>query len=72
MHSKESESLVALSVFMVFIVLFNLQLSFDLVEEWLMKNPEASICTLEGVNYFRDIAIFQDYHGLTKFRNVTY
>ncbi|KAK7839287.1 1-aminocyclopropane-1-carboxylate synthase [Quercus suber] len=45
------------------------QLSFDLVEEWLKKNPEASICTPEGVNDFRDIAIFQDYHGLTKFRN---
>lgn len=47
----------------------NNQLSFDLVEEWLMKNSKASICTPKGVNDFRDIAIFQDYHGLTKFRN---
>ena len=54
-----------------FYVLFNLQLAFDLVVEWLMKNPEASICTPEGINDFRDIAIFQDYHGLTAFRNVS-
>ncbi|KAJ0104658.1 hypothetical protein Patl1_17641 [Pistacia atlantica] len=45
------------------------QLCFDLVQDWLLSNPEASICTAEGVNYFRDIAIFQDYHGLPKFRN---
>lgn len=45
------------------------QLSFDLIEEWISKNPEASICTREGVKAFRDIAIFQDYHGLPEFRN---
>ncbi|KAL3829690.1 hypothetical protein ACJIZ3_018492 [Penstemon smallii] len=45
------------------------QLSFDLIEEWIKKNPGASICTHEGVNSFRDIAIFQDYHGLHEFRN---
>ncbi|CAI9764186.1 unnamed protein product [Fraxinus pennsylvanica] len=45
------------------------QLSFELVEDWIKKNPRASICTSEGVNAFKDIAIFQDYHGLTKFRN---
>lgn len=44
-------------------------LSFDLVEEWIRKHPSASICTSEGVQKFRDIAIFQDYHGLTEFRN---
>ncbi|CAA2934988.1 1-aminocyclopropane-1-carboxylate synthase-like [Olea europaea var. sylvestris] len=44
------------------------QLSFDLVEDWIKKNPRASICTSEGVNAFKDIAIFQDYHGLTEFR----
>ncbi|CAI9764187.1 unnamed protein product [Fraxinus pennsylvanica] len=45
------------------------QLSFDLIEEWIKKNPRASICTLEGVNAFKDISIFQDYHGLPEFRN---
>ncbi|KAL6982064.1 acetyl-coenzyme A synthetase 2 [Sarracenia purpurea var. burkii] len=44
-------------------------LSFDLIEEWVKKNPEASICTSEGVKAFRDIANFQDYHGLPEFRS---
>ncbi|KAK6142780.1 hypothetical protein DH2020_023128 [Rehmannia glutinosa] len=45
------------------------QLSLDLIEEWIKKNPRASICSPEGVNAFKDIAIFQDYHGLPEFRN---
>lgn len=45
------------------------QLCFDLVKEWILKNPSASICTVEGVQEFQDIAIFQDYHGLPEFRN---
>ncbi|KAK2415668.1 1-aminocyclopropane-1-carboxylate synthase [Trifolium repens] len=45
------------------------QLCFDLIEEWIRNNPKASICTLEGVNEFRNIANFQDYHGLPEFRN---
>lgn len=49
---------------------FDLQLSFDLVEEWIKKNPKASICTSEGIKLFRDIANFQDYHGLPEFRKV--
>ncbi|CAI9102025.1 OLC1v1000212C1 [Oldenlandia corymbosa var. corymbosa] len=44
------------------------QLSCDLIEEWIRKNPAASICTTEGVNKFKDIANFQDYHGLPEFR----
>ncbi|KAJ8748928.1 hypothetical protein K2173_013364 [Erythroxylum novogranatense] len=44
------------------------QLSFDLIEDWIKRNPSASICTLEGVNGFKDIANFQDYHGLPEFR----
>ncbi|KAJ7951193.1 1-aminocyclopropane-1-carboxylate synthase 1 [Quillaja saponaria] len=44
------------------------QLSFDLIEEWIRNNPKASLCTPEGANAFRDIAIFQDYHGLPEFR----
>ncbi|TKY63974.1 1-aminocyclopropane-1-carboxylate synthase [Spatholobus suberectus] len=45
------------------------QLCFDLVEEWIRNNPEASICTSEGMHQFRNIANFQDYHGLQQFRN---
>lgn len=45
------------------------QLCFDLIEEWIRNNPKASICTPEGVNEFRHIANFQDYHGLPEFRN---
>ncbi|KMT12033.1 hypothetical protein BVRB_5g099920 [Beta vulgaris subsp. vulgaris] len=45
------------------------QLSFDMVKDWVVKNPAASICTVEGVDHFKDIAIFQDYHGLPAFRN---
>ncbi|MED6222244.1 acetyl-CoA synthetase [Stylosanthes scabra] len=44
------------------------QLTADLVEEWVMSNPEASICTPEGVLDFKAIANFQDYHGLPEFR----
>ncbi|XP_059276266.1 1-aminocyclopropane-1-carboxylate synthase-like [Lycium ferocissimum] len=43
-------------------------LCFDLIQEWLVDNPKASICTAEGAEDFKDIAIFQDYHGLPKFR----
>ncbi|KAL1830313.1 hypothetical protein ACET3Z_008725 [Daucus carota] len=46
------------------------QLSFDLIEEWIKNNPTASICTSQGVGQFKDIAIFQDYHGLPQFRKV--
>ncbi|KAL5718689.1 1-aminocyclopropane-1-carboxylate synthase [Ranunculus cassubicifolius] len=45
------------------------QLCFDLIEDWMKRHPEASICTPEGVDQFKDIAIFQDYHGLAAFRN---
>ncbi|KAG9131111.1 hypothetical protein Leryth_027425 [Lithospermum erythrorhizon] len=44
------------------------KLCFDLIEKWVMNNPRASICTPEGADDFREIAIFQDYHGLTEFR----
>ncbi|XP_050152430.1 1-aminocyclopropane-1-carboxylate synthase 1-like isoform X1 [Malus sylvestris] len=37
------------------------QLSFDLVEEWIRKNPKGSICTAEGIEKFRNVANFQDY-----------
>ncbi|KAK9074263.1 hypothetical protein SSX86_006860 [Deinandra increscens subsp. villosa] len=44
------------------------QLSLDLIEKWIAKNPKSSICTKDGINQFRDIANFQDYHGLCEFR----
>ncbi|XP_075505917.1 1-aminocyclopropane-1-carboxylate synthase-like [Primulina tabacum] len=45
------------------------QVSFDLIEEWIKNNPKACICTAESAEKFKDIAIFQDYHGLPEFRN---
>ncbi|KAL3009030.1 hypothetical protein AAZX31_07G062900 [Glycine max] len=45
------------------------QLCFDLIEEWIRNNPKTSICTPEGVHQFRNIANFQDYHGLREFTN---
>jgi len=47
------------------------QLSLDLIEEWSIKHPEASICTAQGASQFRRIANFQDYHGLPEFREVS-
>ncbi|WVZ86818.1 hypothetical protein U9M48_033544 [Paspalum notatum var. saurae] len=44
------------------------QLSLDLIEEWSLSHPEASICTPQGASQFRRIANFQDYHGLPEFR----
>lgn len=44
------------------------QLCHDLIEDWIKNNPEASICTTEGVSEFKSIANFQDYHGLPAFR----
>ncbi|EEF50585.1 1-aminocyclopropane-1-carboxylate synthase 1 [Ricinus communis] len=44
------------------------QLSFDLIRDWIKRNPEASICNLEGASKFKDVANFQDYHGLPEFR----
>jgi len=48
-----------------------LQLSFEFVEDWIKNNPQASICSVEGLDEFKDIAIFQDYHGLPEFRKVS-
>nr|AAC49922.1 ACC synthase [Stellaria longipes] len=43
------------------------QLCFDLIEEWIKRNPDAAICTNDGIkSIFR--ALFQDYHGLQEFR----
>ncbi|KAG5022391.1 hypothetical protein JHK82_018308 [Glycine max] len=40
-----------------------------MIQEWIRNNPKASICIAEGVNQFKYIANFQDYHGLPEFRN---
>ncbi|KAL8137183.1 hypothetical protein V2J09_003184 [Rumex salicifolius] len=44
------------------------QLCFDLVKDWILRNPAASICTPQGLNDFKEMANFQDYHGLPQFR----
>ncbi|KAG4154023.1 hypothetical protein ERO13_D03G031400v2 [Gossypium hirsutum] len=44
------------------------QLSFDLLETWLAKNPEAVGCKRDGQSIFRELALFQDYHGLPAFK----
>nr|GFC00509.1 1-aminocyclopropane-1-carboxylate synthase-like [Tanacetum cinerariifolium] len=44
------------------------QLSSDLIEKWIVKNPKSSICTEDGVDQFKEIANFQDYHGLYEFQ----
>ncbi|KAK8579958.1 hypothetical protein V6N13_143105 [Hibiscus sabdariffa] len=46
------------------------QLSFDLVESWLRKTPDAmGLKNKEGESVFRDLALFQDYHGMPAFKN---
>jgi 1-aminocyclopropane-1-carboxylate synthase 1/2/6 len=47
------------------------QLSLDLIEEWSLNHPEASICTPQGASQFKRIANSQDYHGLPEFRQVS-
>ncbi|KAL8151818.1 hypothetical protein V2J09_021626 [Rumex salicifolius] len=44
------------------------QLSFDLLESWLQKNPDAAGFKKDGQLVFRDLALFQDYHGLPQFK----
>ncbi|XP_010919415.1 1-aminocyclopropane-1-carboxylate synthase-like [Elaeis guineensis] len=44
------------------------QLCLDPIQEWIKNNPKASICTEVGVSEFKNIANFQDYHGLRVFR----
>ncbi|KAL3526919.1 hypothetical protein ACH5RR_011575 [Cinchona calisaya] len=44
------------------------QLSFDLLESWLAENPDASGFKRNGESIFRELALFQDYHGLPAFK----
>lgn len=49
-----------------------LQLSFDLLESWLENNPDAAGFKRNGQSIFRELALFQDYHGLPDFKKVSY
>ncbi|XP_019229428.1 PREDICTED: 1-aminocyclopropane-1-carboxylate synthase 3-like [Nicotiana attenuata] len=46
------------------------QLSFDLLESWLTRNQDVIQFRENGGSMFRDLALFQDYHGLQAFKNV--
>ncbi|KAL5777536.1 hypothetical protein ACOSP7_010462 [Xanthoceras sorbifolium] len=45
------------------------QLSFDLLESWLASNPDAVGMKRNGESVFKELALFQDYHGLPPFKN---
>ncbi|KAL8472847.1 hypothetical protein ACS0TY_029240 [Phlomoides rotata] len=45
------------------------QLSFDVLESWLAENPDAAGFKNKGESNFRELALFQDYHGLPAFKN---
>ncbi|KAL6512900.1 1-aminocyclopropane-1-carboxylate synthase 3 [Orobanche hederae] len=44
------------------------QLSFDLLESWLSENPDSASFKNNGESIFRELALFQDYHGLPSFK----
>ncbi|PIA25262.1 hypothetical protein AQUCO_12000008v1 [Aquilegia coerulea] len=45
------------------------QLSFDIMESWMKANPDAVSLKRDGESIFRELALFQDYHGLPAFKN---
>ncbi|KAI3785172.1 hypothetical protein L1987_44285 [Smallanthus sonchifolius] len=45
------------------------QLSFDILESWLDNNPDATGFKKNGQSIFKELALFQDYHGLPSFKN---
>ncbi|KAG8632724.1 1-aminocyclopropane-1-carboxylate synthase 3 [Manihot esculenta] len=45
------------------------QLSFDLLESWLESNPDSMGFKRNGESIFRELALFQDYHGFPAFKN---
>ncbi|KAJ0692409.1 putative 1-aminocyclopropane-1-carboxylate synthase [Helianthus annuus] len=46
------------------------QLSFDLLESWLEKNPQPmAFKNHNNQSIFKELALFQDYHGLPAFKN---
>ncbi|WZZ37471.1 hypothetical protein YC2023_020872 [Brassica napus] len=44
------------------------QLCFDLIESWLAKNPDAASFKRNVNNPFRELALFQYYHGMPEFK----
>ncbi|KAH0923133.1 hypothetical protein HID58_023151, partial [Brassica napus] len=44
------------------------QLCFDLIESWLAKNPDAASLKRKGQSIFKELALFQDYHGMPEFK----
>ncbi|XP_042006097.1 1-aminocyclopropane-1-carboxylate synthase-like [Salvia splendens] len=46
------------------------QLSFDLLESWIEENQESNWFRKQGGSVFRELALFQDYHGLPEFKKV--
>ncbi|CAF1860829.1 unnamed protein product [Brassica napus] len=44
------------------------QLCFDLLESWLIQNPDAASFKRDGQSIFRELALFQDYNGLSSFK----
>ncbi|KAL1534235.1 acetyl-CoA synthetase [Salvia divinorum] len=44
------------------------QLSFDLLESWIEENQESNWFRKRGGSVFRELALFQDYHGLPEFK----
>ncbi|XP_010456771.1 PREDICTED: 1-aminocyclopropane-1-carboxylate synthase 11-like [Camelina sativa] len=45
------------------------QLSFDLIESWLEEHPEVLGLKKNEESVFRNLALFQDYHGLPAFKD---
>ncbi|XP_062076079.1 1-aminocyclopropane-1-carboxylate synthase 3-like [Humulus lupulus] len=45
------------------------QLSFDLLEQWLADNPDSIGLKSNGQSLFKELALFQDYHGFPAFKN---
>ncbi|KAB1203941.1 hypothetical protein CJ030_MR8G001935 [Morella rubra] len=45
------------------------QLSFDLLESWLGSNSDVLGLKRKGISVFRELALFQDYHGFPAFKN---
>lgn len=47
-----------------------MQLSFDLLESWIAESPDPAGFRRNGESIFRELALFQDYHGLPAFKKV--
>lgn len=42
-----------------------------MLESWIAENPDAAGFKRNGESIFRELALFQDYHGLPAFKNVS-